>query len=80
MLVRKKRDKEKEKKNNTLCELSFILGVMSFFFSSMYIFPLLAVVFGIWGLSRYKNSKHKNRWKAYWGIFFGIILALTNFV
>jgi len=78
-------DKEKEtntsiKKINIYCEIGFVLGIFSFFFSGFFIVPLLAVAFSSVGLITFRNTRHKDKWKAYWGIFLGILLALTNFV
>lgn len=69
-----------KKKYNFYCEGGFLLGIFSFFYSGFFIVPTMAAILSIVGLVTFKNSKHKNKWKAYWGLFLGTLLALTNFV
>ena len=69
-----------KKKHNIYCEIGFILGVFSFFYSGFFAIPVIAAVISSIGLITFKNSKHKDKWKAYWGLFLGTLLALTNFV
>lgn len=68
------------KKHNIFCEIGFILGLFSFFYSGFFVVPVLSAVISIVGLATYKNSRHRDKWKAYWGLFFGTMLALTNLV
>jgi hypothetical protein len=68
------------KKHNVYCEIGFFLGVFSIFYSGFIAVPLLAVTFSIIGITTFRNSKHKDKWKAYWGILLGTLLALASFV
>jgi hypothetical protein len=69
-----------KKKHNIFCEVGFILGLFSFFYSGFFVIPVLSAIISFVGLATYKNSRHRDKWKAYWGLFFGIMLALTNLV
>ena len=68
------------KKHNIYCEFGFILGVFSLFYSGFFIIPLTAAAVSFIGLVTYKNSRHRDKWKAYWGLLLGTLLTLTNFV
>ncbi|MBN1622937.1 MAG: hypothetical protein JW903_01100, partial [Clostridia bacterium] len=47
------------KKHNIFCELGFILGLFSFFYSGFFVIPVLSAVISIVGLATYKNSRHR---------------------
>ena len=69
-----------KKKSNLYCEIGFILGVFSFFYSGFFAVPVLAAIISLTGILTIKNSRHKDKWKAYWGLFLGTLLAMANFV
>ncbi len=68
------------KKSNLYCEVGFVLGVFSFFYSGFFAVPVLAAIISLTGILTFKNSRHKDKWKAYWGLFLGTLLAMANFV
>jgi len=71
---------EKTRKHNIYCEIGFFMGIFSLFYSGFVLIPVLAAMFSIAGIVTFKNTRHKDKWKAYWGLFLGTALALTSFV
>ena len=84
MFGKQKKDKNEvvlsKRKSNIYCEIGFVLGLFSLFFAGFFIVPLLAVMVSSIGLITYKNTRHRNKWKAYWGMFLGTVMVLVNFI
>ena len=67
-----------QSKNNPYAVTSFALGIASVFFFQVGILPLLGIVFGVIGLSTFREPAHKNKWMAAWGLILSIVYMVMN--
>src|SRR5205807_1385595 len=66
------------KKNNAMGLASFVLGLASIFLYLIGIVPLLAVVFGGWGLASFDQASQKNKWMAWVGLALGVVYTVMS--
>lgn len=67
-----------QSKNNSYALTSFALGIASVFLYQIGILPLLGIVFGVIGLSTFREPAHKNKWMAVWGLILSILYMVVS--
>lgn len=66
-----------EKKRNGMCTTSFVLGLLSIFIGFIYILPILSIIFGIIGISKFDNEHQKSKWMGVVGLILGIAYLMV---
>lgn len=64
--------------NNGLCVTSLVLGIVSILLWFFVVIPLLAVIFGIIGLSTFDNKRQKNKSFGYAGLILGLFFLFLD--
>jgi hypothetical protein len=64
--------------NNGFATASFGLGVASLFLYQIGIIPLLGIIFGVRGLSTFKETVQKNKWMAITGLSLSLIYMILS--
>lgn len=56
----------------------FVLGILSIFFASIGIIPVLAIIFSISAIIKYKQLSMRDKWFSIIGLFLGVIYFIVN--
>ena len=76
----KKKEEQKESsqvKKNKFAVIGFILGIISIFFSSIGIIPILALIFSVIGFYQIDKGKGEGKTMAAIGLILGIIYTIV---
>ncbi|MFV0275529.1 MAG: DUF4190 domain-containing protein [Bacilli bacterium] len=69
--------KNKGKKVNGICVISFIIGLLSIFLGFTFIVPIIALVLGLIGITTLNKEKQKGMWMAIVGLILGILFLCS---
>ncbi len=69
---------EKEQKNDGLAVTALVFGLLSIFTWEFSIVPILAIIFGAFGIYRTSKEKKSGMTMAIWGVVLGVIFLIVR--